>query len=771
MNSTISLNGKWQLKFEHPHTGDITALNATIPIEAEVVLHENGIIDDLMPPDVPTAIESVKNTVWHYSRTFEKPDFREDQEIFLVFDGIDPAADIFLNGKHILSTDNAMISHQVEISSLLEKENLLEVTVFTDKQAAKKYGVPLPGSGHGNAVNTFLRKARHVYGWDNAPALPLRGISKDVRIEIKNRNRIEDAYIYTMQAGIDMQQAEVGYYFSFQLDDAISDEAVCEIEFLKDGRGIFKQSCDIVNNVTRTVRNGVFINNPALWFPRGYGNAELYTYRTVLKHGNQVLDCREGKFGIREIELVRTDILDENGNGKFHFLCNGVKIYVRGTNWKVLNAIHSKSSDTMDKALDLAVRCNCNLIRIWGGGIYEGDDFFDWCDENGMLVWQDFMFACEFPCRNRIYEENVRREAEFIVKALRNHPSLALWCGDNEADNTLVWNNFIPMPIRPSDNYISRSILKEAVISHDPWRNYMPSSPFIDDSVFCDNVSRRDFDNYLKRVPEQHYYTGDPDYEKAFDKTNALFISECGPFFYNALSETPHIFEPEQKRIKENWNKSIVNPELLYHQSDNYMITWCESAKKHLDFKFGADSNINPECGNDFITAVNFACAEDFKYAIEKFRREKFKRSGIIWWSLCDMWAMAFNYSVADSDYNPKMPFYWIAASQEPRVIIGEKRDRKIIVHAVNDTLEEFSGVCEASFVDGNGNITENKEITFSSPANSSSEIARFDMPKEHTLLLFKQGNIFNHLIAGHPPFAFESCKVWADILRKLYRY
>lgn len=767
----ISLNGKWRLAFNHPQTGSKTCFTADVPIEAEVVLHNNGLIGDLMPPDTPADLSSVKNCVWNYSRTFTKPAVQDNQEVWLVFDGIDPASEIYLNGKHILSTDNAMISHQVDITSVLQEENLLEVMVSTDADAAKKYGPPLPGSGHGNAINTFLRKARHVYGWDNAPCLPLRGICKDVSIEIKNRNRIEDIYIYTMQANINMPQAEVGYYFSFKLDDELSDKVHLELEFFKDGKSVFRQNYLIENCVTRTVRNGIFIDSPSLWFPRGYGKAELYSCRASLKCGEKILDTREEKFGIREIELVRSNILDKDGNGDFHFLCNGVKIYVRGTNWKVLNAIHSQSSTTMQKALDLTVRCNCNLIRVWGGGIYERDDFFNWCDENGMLVWQDFMFACEFPCRNRLYEENAKQEAEFIIKALRNHPSLALWCGDNEADNSLCWNNFIPMPIRPSDNYLSRNVLKDAVLAHDPWRNYMPSSPFIDDAVFSDNASRRNFDNYLQRVPEQHYYTGEPDYERAFDKTNALFISECGPFFYNALSETPEIYEREHSRIKANWNKSIINPELLYHQSDNYMITWCESAKKHLEFKFGQNCNITPDKKEDFITAINFSCAEDYKYCIEKFRREKFRRSGLIWWSLCDMWKMAFNYSAVDSNYNPKMPFFWIAASQEPRVIIGEKQNGKVIIHAANDTLEKFAGNCEISCIDAGGKTYCKKDVTFSIQENSCCKIAEIDMLEEHTLILFKQGNICNHLITGNAPFDFAACKVWIKILRGIYSY
>ena len=771
MTEKISLNGSWNLDFKHPQTGKHTTLIADVPIEAEVVLSNNGIIGDLMPPDTPADLSAVENTRWHYSRTFVKPAVQSDEEIYLVFDGIDPASEIFLNNKHILSTDNAMISHQVEVTDLLEDENCLEVVVSTDKETAKKYGVPLPGSGYGNAINSFLRKARHVYGWDNAPVLPLRGISKDVALEIKKRNRIEDAYIYTMQANINMQQAEVGYYFSFKLDDDIADNAVLQLEFFKDGKSIFKQNSSVINNVSRTIRHGIYIDNPALWFPRGYGKAELYTYRAVLCCGNEAIDTQEGIFGIREIELVRTNTLDHDGNGKFHFLCNGVKIYIRGTNWKVLNAIHSKSGDTMRQALELTTRCNCNLIRVWGGGIYENENFFNWCDQNGMLVWQDFMFACEFPCRNRKYEDNVRHEAEFIVKSLRNHPSLALWCGDNESDNTLFWDNFIPLPIRPSDNYLSRNILKEAVITHDPWRNYMPSSPFIDDSIFEDNASRRDFDNYLKRVPEQHYYTGDADYEKAFDQTNAIFISECGPFFYNALSETPSIYELEHRRIKDNWNKTIVNPELLYHQSANYIITWCESAKKHLDFRFGADSNITPDKKEEFITAVNFSCAEDFKYCIEKFRSEKFRRAGLIWWSLCDMWKMAFNYSAVDSEYKPKMPFYWIAASQEPQVIIGRKDNGKISLYAVNDTLEEFSGVCEISYIDGTGNICNQKQISFTSAKNTSSKFAELDMPAEQMLMLFKYGNVTNHLIAANAPFDFEKCKLWAEILRGIYQY
>lgn len=381
------------------------------------------------------------------------------------------------------------------------------------------------------------------------------------------------------------------------------------------------------------------------------------------------------------------------------------------------------------------------------------------------------MFACEFPSHNELFEANVRREAQSVICALRNHPSLAIWCGDNESDNALLWGNYIPITLRPADNHLSRQILKEATRMFDPWRDYLESSPFIDDSLFHDRRSRRDIDNYLQRVPEQHYYASEADYAKAFDRSRARFISEAGAFYYNALSEDPAILARELPRIRAGWEKIPAVRELLLHQSENYLHTWCESAREHLAFYFGAPDAATPENPERLVEAINISVAENYKYAIESFRQGKFQHhTGMIWWSLCDMWPMAFNYSVADCNLRPKLPFYWIAAAQQSQVIIGKRHEDKIIFYAINDTRQKFCENCRITSVDAELNEHEIGNFSFECPPNGNIRFGELPENRSPRLLLFHWGKQSNHLVAGRPPYSLELWRKWRSFLLNFYQ-
>ncbi len=770
MAQTIDLNGSWQLSFLLPGEKQRRVLPATVPGEAEAELAKNGLLGDLIPPDRIDALYDTAPVEWEYSRSFTTPAVKKDEKVYLVFDGIDTGSSIFLNGELILETDNALIPHQADVTGKLNsegEENALTVVIQSDVEASRKYGAPVPGAALGCCQGAFLRKARHVWGWDNAPVLPLRGIWRGVHLEIEDAVGIEDLYCYTMRVNKEKNFADLGYQCALRLPENCKyTDYTLRAELAFDGEVCAAEEIVVQTFYAAMERERpVHVENPKLWNPIGYGEPNLYDFTLTLFHKGKQIAQEKRRVGLRQIELIRTPVLDENSNGEFVFCCNGEKIYIRGTNWKVLDSFHSRSQERLLPSLELAKKCNCNMIRVWGGGVYEEKAFFDWCDANGMLVWQDFMFACESPAPNELFEENVYREAVSVVRQFRNHASLALWCGDNEADNAFFWGDFVPAALRPNDNNISRKILKRAVREYDPWRDYMESSPYIDDSLLP-RRSDRNMDVYLTRVPELHYYPDGGDYPAAFDRCKAHFISEAGPFFYNAMSETPEILERELPRMRKHWNTGKYEF-TIPHQTSDYLVHWIESVKEHLQFRFNEVPTPSDEDIFRLVDAVNISVSEDFKYAIESFRRRKFRTTGLIWWSLCDMWPMAFNFSVTDYAGKVKLPFYWISASQEERVIIGEKCGNTIKLWAVNDTVTPFAGTCKVTSTDADGKSVELSEIAFECPPNDRVEIGTVEVTGQR-LLLFDWGRK-NHIISGSAPWSLAASLIWKDILKKEY--
>jgi beta-mannosidase len=460
------------------------------------------------------------------------------------------------------------------------------------------------------------------------------------------------------------------------------------------------------------------------------------------------------------------------------FKCNGEKIYIRGTNWKPLDPLPSQARPKMRQALDLCLDLHCNMVRVWGGGVYEDHDFFDYCDEHGLLVWQDFMFACEFPPQDNLFQEAVAREAEVMVKRLRNHPSLALWCGDNETDMAFFWGMLVPPKLLPSENEISRKVLKRAVRLHDPYRDYLESSPYI-----SDDVARRRWtepDCMLRMAPEQHVYLGK---QMLTTQCCAHFVSETGA---SLMSESPEIVEREIVRAKRLWDANIDVKSGIFtdgcesHQLEGYFVGWKERTLKSLRYYFHRDFDIEP--WQDLALAVNIFGGDYFKYAVEHFRIGKWRRTGMILWSLLDMWPMMFNVSLVDSLFRKKLPYYWIRQSQQPFCLMAQESEPgdmpifatgQLSIFAANDTLEPCRGQYR---ILRPGTQVQTEELLageFLVSPNTASAIAAMPSLETQTLLILEwtvQGRrYFNHFITGSPPFHFETFRNWCLLLDELY--
>jgi beta-mannosidase len=762
---SIGLTDGWTLSFTHPATGERHRMPATVPGNVEIDLQRHGLIDDPCPPDDVGAMrrwELVDD--WTYETRFDAPEPAPGERVNLVFEGVDTIADVALNGEHVLRCENMLIPHAVDVTGRLRPgRNELSVRIRSAELHARGFACDAFQVSRDRQAQAYLRKARHMWGWDNAPRLVSAGIWRPVRLEILPPVRFSEIYAYTQKVTADT--VHIGLNWAFETPEADLTPYCGRVTLASDGK--VEHSFDFnVDFVAGRLLQELPRDAVRLWWPRGYGDPHLYELTvTLYKHDETVAEHR-ARFGIRELELRYTETTTPEGDGEFVFVCNGEKIYVNGTNWKPLDPLHSRAEARVRKALELCLDLNCNMVRIWGGGVYEDHPFFDFCDENGLLVWQDFMFACEFPPRDPFFLDAVRREADTIVKRLRNHPSLAVWCGDNEVDDMFFWNTTVPKNILPSDNAVTRRVLRDAVLSHDPYRSYVPSSPYISDILARERWHPPETRSG-RCSPEKHLYPGNEKFREAFRDTPAHFVGETGPFFINAMSQTPWIVERELPRARRLWETPIDGRDytLDRHQRDVYFLTWKDASRHRLRHLFGRDFPLEP--WEDLALGVNIICAEIFKFAVEYYRSMKWRKTGVLWWSLLDMWPMMFNYSVVDVDFNPKQPCYdWIRLSQQPRcLMVVEQQAGRPVLYAANDTRQPWHGRCRVVALDERGAETPIHAADFQSEPNRSTKLADLALPDAPRLWLIDwesdAGDSFNHFVAGRPPFSFQTCRDW----------
>ncbi len=768
------LDSDWTLAFTHPRTGQRHEMTATVPGNVEVDLQREGLIDDPWPADSVTALRAFERVDdWTYSRRFDAPPRRAGETVCLVFEGIDTIADVHLNGERVLRCENMHIPHRLDVTGRLRPTaNELEVRIFSPELHARRFPYPAGQvSRPHRQAEAYLRKARHMWGWDNAPRLLSAGLWRPVYLEILPAVRFTDVYAYTQR--VTAEEVWIGCDWAIETPD--TDLAGYRgLLRLSRGGAVEHEVAFDVEFTAGKVRHRLPRQAVQLWWPRVYGEPVLYDLSLhLLRQGGEVARW-EGRFGVRELELVMSDVTNAAGEGEFVFVCNGERIYINGTNWKPLDALHSRAAGKVRRALELCLDLHCNMVRIWGGGVYEDHAFFDFCDEHGLLVWQDFMFACEFPPRDERFQQAVAVEAEAVVKRLRNHPSLALWCGDNEVDATFTWDTLIPRHLLPSHNEITRKVLRNAVLDHDPYRNYVPSSPYVSDAIARQRWLPADKRSDLA-TPESHLYPGDEHFREAFRRSAAHFIGETGPFFINAMSQSPDIVQRELPRARRLWDAPIDRRDytLDRHQTDVYFLTWKDALRRRLVHLFGREFGL--ENWEELALATNILCGEIFKFAIEYSRASKWRKTGVLWWSLLDMWPMMMNYSVVDYHLQPKQPAYdWIRQSQQPLcLMVVERQAGRPELFVANDTLGDFAGSYRVTRVDAEGREQGLADGPFKVRGNSSLMLREMPSGAERGLWLIewaaRDRRGVNHYVSADTPIPCDAYRSWVDRVRTAY--
>jgi beta-mannosidase len=749
----ISLDGTWKLfyfpqgkyQIAHPDqlkTQALASIEASVPGDAALDLSRKGELPaDLFFAGNITKLKPYELYEWWYQRDFPTPPGITGRRLELRFHGVDCLATYWLNGKELGESSDALVEQHFDVTGKLNSAgpNLLTVRLKSPliEAAGKPYDPAYTiTAGRTNQEAIWIRLPAHSYGWDIMPRAVSAGLWRPVELIVHAKHEITDMYFTTL--AVQPGRATLAVSYELSTDLALLPQLRLQVQG-RCGESTFAYNHKVEFTAGRFQ---VEVPNPQLWWPRGYGDPNLYKVTTQLLQNEKVIASRQDTVGVRKLELIRTETTSLEKPGQFLFKVNGVPILIKGSNWVPADAFHSRDASRYEKILALFIDLGCNFLRSWGGNVYEDDAFFDTCDRNGIMVWQDFSMACAVYPQTPEFLEVMRKEAISVVRKLRNHPSLALWSGDNEVD--LFYHIF---GLDPAHNQITREILPQVVFQDDPYRPYLPSSPYMSPEVIATGN--------LKLMPEDHLW-GPRDYFKSpfYTEHTAHFVSEIGYHGCPGLSSIKRFIDAEHLWP---WQD---NPQWILHSTDMTgnpgRINLMANQVKEL---FG----VVPDTTQDFILASQVSQAEAKKFFIEMTRLRKWRSTGLIWWNVMDGWPQ-FSDAIVDYYFNKKLAYYYIRRVQQPVcVMVDEPADWRCRVVAGNDSQADASGHYRIWDADSGETLLEGDYAT---KANENLDLGTIPVSHSGKRLFLMEwtanGKEYaNHYLQGFPPFSLEQYKAW----------
>ena len=613
----LSLSGHWQFR----EVGALAWFDAIVPGGVHTDLLAAGQIPDPFVGDNEAHVAWVAERDWEYRTTFAVPaDLLAADRIALVCDGLDTLAEVVLNGQSLGHADNMFRQWRWEVGNLLRPgENELVIrfaspVAFVQAAQARRY---LPGVSQAIDGGPHLRKAPCQFGWDWGPQLPPIGIWKDLRLEGYSRARLTDVHLrQAHDGGRVMVRADV----SVETISAGALHATLRLTAPEDR----VQEATCVIEVDRG-QLSLVVDRPQLWWPNGYGAQPLYAAEvTLLDEGNAVLEVRTFQLGLRTLELRQEP--DPWGKS-FEFVVNGQRIFAKGANWIPADSFPTRISDEhLESLIRSAAETHQNMLRVWGGGFYEEERFYDLCDRYGILVWQDCIFSCSvYPLDDTRFLENVRVEIGENVRRLRHRASLALWCGNNEMEWGWVdWGwDAMPgaAPLKAAyDDFFHRT-LPQWIAADDPDHAYWPSSPSSDVPFGAPNGQTQGDAHYWEVWHGRKPFTA---YRDQFPR----FMSEFG---FQALPPLATIATYADPADGAAWNMtSYVMERHQKNASGNSLMVG------HI-----LDSFLLPKDFDALVYLSLVLQAEGIRYGVEHWRRHMDRVAGALYWQLNDCWPVA----------------------------------------------------------------------------------------------------------------------------------
>ena len=650
------------------------------------------------------AVQWVENEDWMYRTSFVVTEEQLNRDAaVLELDGLDTYADVFLNGALILRSDNMFVGHKVSVKSVLRKgENRLLIRFRSAVKEAlpqwetNGFDYPADNDHSSKRVSIYTRKAPYSYGWDWGIRLATCGIWRPVRLVFSDVARIEDYYVH--QASVSASKADVDNRLEITNVTSQPVSALLKVAYhytANDTKEVQKQI--ELRPGENTVSLPVMIDNPHLWMPNGWGEPSLYKFTASVSVDGVEVASQERQVGLRSIRVVMED--DEHGKS-FYFEVNGHPMFAKGANFIPDDALlPNVTPERYKRILEDVKAANMNMLRVWGGGIYEDDKFYDEADRNGILIWQDFLFACTTYPHDPLFLKRVEAEAEYNIKRLRGHASLAMWCGNNEIyEGVRYWgwkNKYTAEAFAEMNrgyDVLFRQLLPDMVKRFDSDRFYMHGSPYEANWGRPESWKIADSHNWGTWYGRKPF--------ESFDSEIPRFMSEYG---FQAF--------PEMKTIRtfaEEKDFELESPVMNAHQKatiGNALIKQTMGLYYKVPAKF-----------EDLVYVGLVLQGQGMRHGIEAHRRNRPYCMGSLFWQLNDSWPVV-SWSSIDYYGNWKAMQYQSQRAFAPVLINAIKEGDDLCVYLISDELQDRDDVrltVELMDFDGksHGKWTQNGKLT-----------------------------------------------------------
>lgn len=726
-SQTYVLDKGW----EFSQAGSNEWMSARVPGTVHQDLLDHGRLPDPFYGMNEQKVQWVEKEDWLYRTVFTvTADQLKSDAAWLTFEGLDTYADVYLNGSLLLKADNMFVGHKLAVKDVLrEGENRLMIRFRSPVEETAPqwdtdgFNYPADNDHSEKRMSVYTRKAPYSYGWDWGIRLATSGIWRPVKLTFCNGAAIDDFFV--RQQEVTEQVAKVDNQLEINNVTTTPKEAQVKVVYAYGEQADTLTRTVVLQPGKNSLSMPAWIEKPHLWMPNGWGDPALYTFTATVSVDGKEVASREEAIGLRSIRVVMED--DKDGKS-FYFEVNGKPMFAKGSNYIPGDALLPNMTGERYARLFEDIRAaNMNMVRVWGGGIYEDDRFYEEADRNGILVWQDFIFACTTYPHDPTFLKRVSEEAVYNMRRLRNHASLAMWCGNNEIyEGMRYWgwkDKYSPVVWKEmTEGYdvLFRQLLPELVAANDPGRFYMHGSPYEANWGRPESWKIADSHNWGTWYGQKPF--------ESLDTEIPRFMSEYGFQAFPEMKTIRMFASPEDYELE--------SPVMNAHQKasiGNFLI------KKTMPLYYKV-----PEKFEDLIYAGLILQGQGMRHGIEAHRRHRPYCMGSLPWQLNDSWPVV-SWSSIDYYGNWKAMHYQIRRAFAPVLVDAIKEGNNLSYYIMSDRLTDEELTLNLELMDFNGKVYRKQKVDGLLPANTSKLF--YQEPVEQALAGRDSATTFMHMV------------------------
>lgn len=720
MLQTLDLNGTWKARgfdgqhgspeaFVAPEVSERVFIDAEVPGDIHLDLQRAGLVDDRNIGLNAQNQRWVEEQVWVYRRTFEAPADAINKHAWLVFDSLDLVADIYLNGEKVGSHANLFTPCRIDVTGKLkEGSNALAVRIESGLYSVSDK----PGNDYNRGLDhqlhkrSWLRKPQCQFSWDWSPRLVNVGIPGKIRLEWTDSARIDALTVYsTLETGQKVATIVVRAHVASVNSEPT--QAIIRVRVPEADR-VVESTVELPPGASRQDIS-VKIDNPKLWWPRPHGDQPLYTVECEIEIDGKIVDSTKRRTGIRKVEIKQ----DPHPEGGRYFILevNGKPIFAKGGNWVPPDTIYSTlAPDRYRKLVELAVDANCNCLRIWGGGLYADHAMLEACDELGVMVWHDFIFACsKYPSDDPEFLASVREEITYQVRELSPHPSLVVWCGNNELEWG-AWGWGYDKDKAWPDYALYHFVIPRIIDEENPSMPYWRSSPYSLEFRYPNDRSTGDQHPWQVSLGEAgaDFWWYRTDYSR--------FPNEGGVLGATGLATLKQFIPEDQRRV--------FSPVWEFH--DNACNYWSMGGVCYQGLDLWLGLTPDDVSFEDYAFLSGLLQAEGLREYIDNYRRRMYSSASAIFWMYNDTWPVSHGWTIVDYYLRRKLSYHPVRRAFAPISVVAAVEGDRVVIYGINETTAEWRGDVRFGVFQLAGGLPVDRSAAAVLPPNAATVIAEF---------------------------------------------